>query len=144
MIEIAPLTLPDPRLASLAAEAARAGFEFLDRLEREWSDGSNRFDRDGEALFGACDGGARLAIGGLNLDPYDATGGGRLRRVYVRADRRGSGIGRRLVETLLDHARPRFAQVRLRAGTDAAARFYDRLGFSRVDERDATHTIRLR
>lgn len=143
MIRISPLVLPDPRLAALVAAASREGFEFLDRLDREWNEGSNRFDGDGETLLGVCDGDALIAIGGLNLDPYDPARGGRLRRVYVRADRRGGGIGRQLVETLLDRARPCFVQVRLRAGTEDAGRFYDRLGFSRTDEPDATHVIRF-
>jgi len=55
--------------------------------------------------------------------------------VHVRADRRGSGIGRRLVEALFPLAREQGKHVMI-AGVDAenaaSLRFHERLGFERV------------
>jgi [ribosomal protein S18]-alanine N-acetyltransferase len=55
--------------------------------------------------------------------------------VAVRADRQGSGLGRRLVEDLLDEARRRgCSQVLLevREGNDPARHLYELLGFEQV------------
>jgi L-amino acid N-acyltransferase YncA len=52
--------------------------------------------------------------------------------MYVPADRRGTGVGRRLVETTLDHARARGArvvQLTVTDGNDAARDLYERCGF---------------
>jgi ribosomal protein S18 acetylase RimI-like enzyme len=73
----------------------------------------------------------------------------RVVRMSVRADLRGQGIGRRLLDTLLDTARAdaRHQQCRLivlettSTWTDAV-RFYARYGFQFVEERDGgTHMI---
>jgi GNAT superfamily N-acetyltransferase len=143
VIRIAPLSLPDPRVSSLAARATEEGFDFLNRLEADWTSGANRFDQTGEILLAVTDGASLLAVGGLNVDPYDTSGFGRLRRVYVVPEHRAAGIGRALVAALLDHARPTFQSVRLRAGTNDAGKFYDCLGFRRVDAAEATHAITL-
>ena len=45
--------LPATRLAPLIAESEQAGLRFVSRLAEEWENGSNRFDKPGEALFGA-------------------------------------------------------------------------------------------
>src|SRR6266536_5947889 len=58
------------RLAPLAAEADAAGFRALARLVDDWDAGRNRFDRPGEALFIATDGGAVVGVCGLNIEPY--------------------------------------------------------------------------
>ena len=55
--------------------------------------------------------------------------------VHVRADRRGSGIGRRLVEALIPLAKAQGKHVMI-AGVDASnhasIRFHERLGFEQV------------
>lgn len=138
---IAPLHLPDARLRALVDLADEEGFEFVRRLDAEWQSGANRFDGTGEILLAVTDGEALLAVGGLNIDPYETSGQARLRHVYVVPERRGTGIGRALVEALLAHARTRFAVVRLRTNTEAAAKFYLRLGFRSIEAQHATHEI---
>src|ERR1700686_1980299 len=90
-------TLPVDALAPLLAESTAEGFRFVERLSREWEEGRSRFDKPGELLLAAYDRETLVAIGGLTPDPYSEEPGlGRLRHVYVRADSRRRGIGRRL------------------------------------------------
>jgi len=63
-----------------------------------------RFDRDGEELLAAHMDGVLVAIGGLALDPL-VPGAMRMRRFDVRPSFRRHGIGRSLVEGLLEHPR---------------------------------------
>ena len=62
--------LPAAGFIVLVAESEQAGLGFLRRLADEWTGGVNRFDRLGEALFGARIGRELVAVGGLNVDPY--------------------------------------------------------------------------
>ena len=59
---------------------------------------------------------------------------GELKRMYVRPDRRGGGIGRALLETLVAHARSRgLGMLRLETGIaqPEALALYERSGFVR-------------
>jgi GNAT superfamily N-acetyltransferase len=143
MIAIEPLSLPDRRVTSLVTLSLEEGFNFLDRLDADWANGENRFDARGEILLGFTDGAALIAVGGLNLDPYGTADCGRLRRVYVTPSRRTNGVGAMLVKALLDHARANFRVARLRTDTERAAKFYERLGFRRIDDPNATHELTL-
>ena len=59
--------------------------------------------------------------------------GQEIRRVYVRADAQRSGVGRALIAALEQEAARRgLIELHLSAGTAAAA-FYERLGFERLD-----------
>jgi GNAT superfamily N-acetyltransferase len=137
--------LPPDRLAELVAEAEQAGHRFPRRLVEEWDSGANRFDGPGEVLFAAVAGGRVVGLCGLNADPY--AGGprvGRVRRLYVLADYRRRGIGRRLVLEVVAAARGAFDLLRLWTEDRAAAAFYEALGFfPRVGEPDCTHALRL-
>jgi GNAT superfamily N-acetyltransferase len=136
--------LPPDSLAGLVAESEQTGWRFVRRLSDEWAAGANRFDKPGEALFGARIAGRLVGVCGLNVDPYAADRSiGRLRRLYVLADFRRLGVGRRLVEAVLASARGRFASLRLRTESAAAAAFYERLGFRRVGYADCTHVVPL-
>jgi GNAT superfamily N-acetyltransferase len=128
--------------ALLIAESERAGFRFVRRLADEWADGVNRFDKPGEALFAAWVGGQLVGVCGLNVDPYVGDDRvGRVRRLYVLAEYRGLGIGSRLVDAVVRAARGRFLSLRLRTESPAAAAFYERLGFRRVELPDCTHVL---
>jgi GNAT superfamily N-acetyltransferase len=128
----------------LRIEAAQEGFGFIERLDREWRSGDNRFDGAGEQLLGAFVERRLVAIGGLNRDPYvSGAETGRLRRLYVRKDWRFGGVGRGLVERLLDHAKGVFREVRLRTDTEEAAAFYLRCGFKAVQDETASHVKRM-
>jgi GNAT superfamily N-acetyltransferase len=137
--------LPDDRLAELVADSERQGYRFVRRLVDEWASGANRFDRPGEALFGALCGGRVVGVCGLNVDPYAGSSEfGRVRHLYVLAAHRRIGVGRCLVQEVLRAARGVFARLRLRTADARAAWFYERLGFRAVlTEADSTHILEL-
>lgn len=90
---------------ALVDESERQGYRFVRRLADEWASGANRFDRPGEALFAARIDGRLVGACGLNVDPYTrVVGVGRVRHLYVLADYRRLGVGRQLVEQVLDAA----------------------------------------
>jgi len=122
--------LPPEAFSALLAESEREGLSLLRRLADEWASGANRFDRPGEALFGAWMGPELVGLGGLNVDPYAGTDrAGRVRHLYVRPAARGRGIGERLVTEIVEAARGRFESLRLRTANPGAARLYERMGF---------------
>jgi GNAT superfamily N-acetyltransferase len=144
MIDCTPIALPAIGLDDLQAEARAEGYNFVETLVADWASGANRFDAPGEALFACFEDGRLVAVGGLNVDPFAGDAQvGRIRRVYVRAGWRGRGIGARLVARLIEEARKSFACVRLRAENPAAARLYERLGFTPIENADATHMLRF-
>jgi GNAT superfamily N-acetyltransferase len=120
-------------LAALVAESEQAGLRFVRRLADEWAVGINEFDEPGEAVFGAWVGGRLVGVCGLNIDPWTPDSGvGRVRHLYVLAEFRRRGVGRRLVDAVITAARGRFRLLRLRTDGEEAAAFYERLGFRRV------------
>ncbi len=129
----------------LARSADAESIAFVARLRRDWHAGANRFDLPGEALFEARGDGRLLGIGGLNRDPYSGDDEvGRVRHVYVLPAARRSGVGRRLVEAVVEAARGTFGVLRLRTTTEAGDRFYRALGFEpTADEADATHRLSM-
>jgi len=85
-----------------------------------------------------------LGVCGLNRDPYTRESGvGRLRHLYVRKSERRSGIASALVRDLLEQAGGSFAIVRLQTTSDAAM-FYERLGFRKTEQENASHIWDLR
>jgi GNAT superfamily N-acetyltransferase len=142
MITIDSIELPVPGMERLQAEALQEGFFFIERLWEEWQNGKNRFSAPGEKLYGCWDGAGLVAIGGLNRDPFDGRMGiGRIRRVYVRPAWRNKGIGEALLHTLVESARTSFTTLHLRTDNPAAARLYERIGFSRIQALHATHVL---
>jgi len=137
--------LPLASVAPLVSESERAGESFVRRLVDEWESGANRFDRFGEALFGARAGGRLVGVCGLNRDPYaDDASVGRVRHLYVAAAERRRGVGGALVSAVVDAARGTFDEVRLRTRSDEAAAFYESLGFRRTSAvADCTHVLPL-
>jgi GNAT superfamily N-acetyltransferase len=118
------------RFADLLAESEASGYRFLRRVADEWESGVNRFSRPGEALLVAEMSGRWVGVCGLSIDPYLGDPCvGRVRNVYVLADRRRAGIGRRLVEEAIARARGHFDRLRLRAEEEGPARLYESLGF---------------
>src|SRR5262245_49124787 len=137
--------LPPDDLAELVAEGERTGRRFVRRLVEEWTAGVNRFDRSGEALFAAHLAGRVVGVCGLNIDPYTTEPRvGRLRHLYVLAAYRRQGVGERLVQRVMDAAQGVFDRLRLRTRNEAAARFYERLGFRGcAGSTDSTHFFEL-
>ena len=117
-------------LATLLADDERDGTRFVRRLVDEWASRTNRFDRPGEALFGAWIGEQLVGVCGLNVDPYaTAQQVGRVRRLYVLTAFRRLGVGRRLVIEVIAAAGGRFDRLRLRTFNPAAAGLYETMGF---------------
>jgi GNAT superfamily N-acetyltransferase len=122
--------LPLNRFADMLAESEASGYRFLPRVLDEWGSGVNRFSRPGEALLVADLNGRWVGICGLSIDPYlEDPRFGRVRNVYVMADCRRAGVGRRLVEEAVERARGRFDRLRLRAEEPGPARLYESVGF---------------
>jgi RimJ/RimL family protein N-acetyltransferase len=84
-------------------------------------------------LFGAFDDGGRLIgiAAFLRHEGNKQIHRGDLIQMYVRPAGRGTGASRRLVEAVVDHARPLVVQLHLGVATDnpAAIRLYEKAGF---------------
>ncbi|AKT29210.1 GNAT family N-acetyltransferase [Pseudomonas syringae pv. actinidiae] len=138
-VEVQIITELPCQVLILEQEAVAEGFRFLTRLIKEWRSGTNRFEAKGECLMVVLLDGALAGIGGLSRDSHAQRGIGRLRRVYVANGSRGQGLGKILVNRLVEHAAQEFFAVRLFTDTPSGAEFYLRCGFQPVDEEHATH-----
>jgi GNAT superfamily N-acetyltransferase len=134
------------RFADMLAESEALGYRFLHRVVDEWESGVNRFSLPGEALLVAELNGRWVGICGLSIDPYlDDPRVGRVRNVYVLAECRRAGIGRRLVEEAVSRARGSFDRLRLRGEEQGPARLYESLGFRQCQGiPNCTHIMELR
>jgi GNAT superfamily N-acetyltransferase len=129
-------------LARLLLDAHDAGMALglAAPLEREdaaaaYRDAAARLAPGERVLLAALDGDD--VVGAVQLNRSEA-GNGRhraeIRRLVVRADRRGTGVGRALLEAIVDVARGlglRLLWLSTHEGTDAD-RIYGRLGWTRV------------
>ena len=132
-IEFVRLTTLPNMLTELVKASQRERFRFLGRLVREWERGETRFDSPDEVLLGVYQGSRLSGIGGITLDPYSADAKeGRVRRVYVRPELRGQGLGRRLVQELEQRAMPHFDKLTLFTDAQAGSSFYEALGYKVV------------
>jgi GNAT superfamily N-acetyltransferase len=111
--------------APLAAEGARAAYAAAAR----------RLTPGERLLLAAFDG--EELVGAVQLDRAEASNGrhrAEVRRLVVRADRRGAGVGRALLEAVVEEARGlglRLLWLSTHEGTDAD-RIYERLGWTRA------------
>ena len=125
--------------AAMRSEALAEGYRFLETLAADWATCAVRFDRDGELLLAAYRGKSLAAIGGITIEPV-IPGALRMRRFYIRAPFRRSGIGRILATALLDRAMRSERPVTVNAATGSAP-FWESLGFA-PDMRDGhTHVL---
>jgi GNAT superfamily N-acetyltransferase len=129
-------TLPVVQLEPIRLAAHREGFNHIARLLEDWKSGANRFDQAGEFLLSVQVGAAIIGVGGVNRVSDTV---GRVRRMYVLPDWRGSGVGSRVLNAILE--RSAFSRLELRAVTPEAARFYERHGFKPEDASDHTHAL---
>jgi GNAT superfamily N-acetyltransferase len=122
--------LPRSRFAEMLAESEASGYRFLRRVADEWETGVHRFSGPGEALLVAEIDCRWVGVCGLSIDPYlDDPRVGRVRNVYVLADCRRNGVGRRLVQEAIARAQNHFERVRLSSEEAGPARLYESLGF---------------
>ena len=125
-------------------ESEQAGLSLVRRLVDEWRDGSNAFDRPGEAVFGARVDGRLVGVCGLNVDPYAGdVRVGRVRHLYVLVASRRLGVARALMAEIIEAARGRFGALRLSTSNPAAARLYESLGFRAITGTHCTHVMAL-
>lgn len=127
----------------LRAEAHAHGHLMLDRFDLHWREGSNRFDAPGELVIGARRSGELVGICGRNRDPFDPhPRAGRVRHLYVAEAHRGTGIGRILLEAMIDHAGTWFDYLNTNCPPEAAP-FYEHLGFTPMEGPRLTHRLSL-
>ncbi|MEH7342385.1 GNAT family N-acetyltransferase [Bacillus sp. JJ1532] len=133
-------------ISHLVEESKAAGFRFLEKLVDDYQDGTNRFNKHGESLYGVYnEQGVLIAIGGLNIDPYSNNPKiGRLRRFYVASDFRRSAVGSLLLSKIILEAKYYYEGLVLHTDTDQADLFYTAFGFSKTcDYPNSTHYINL-
>lgn len=122
--------LSEEEIERLVEASLEEGYRHIKRLTDDYREGKNRFDKPGEALFGAFRGKEWVGICGLNQDPYtEGDAIGRIRRMYVLPEYRRYGIGRLLMRAVLGEAEMHFHAVALRTDNPVADRFYRSLGF---------------
>lgn len=130
--------LPDG-FARLRAAADAEGFRAPARLESEWANDPAMF----VCLLAALQAGRLAAIGGLTPEPEPrGQAAMRIRRLYVDPAARRSGIGRTLVNALLQEALETVSLVTVNAVGTISPAFWSGLDFERVDGRPWTHEVR--
>src|SRR5687768_13015391 len=96
----AQFVLPDG-LALLADAAEIEGIRIVTTVVDRWRDGSERYDREGEALLAAVSDGEVVGIGGLSRCPH-VENALRVRRFYVAPGWRRRGVARALASSLIE------------------------------------------
>lgn len=140
---IDPLTLDIIQLMIIVSQSE--DFDFVKRLWDDYESGKETYQEPGAALLGMFKGDSCVAIGGVHKDPYLSEPGiGRIRHVYVMPGYRRRGLGKLLVEALIDHAAEHFSTLTLRTMTEEASTFYKALGFNDSPRfENATHWMDL-
>jgi GNAT superfamily N-acetyltransferase len=147
LVEIVELSADDVRAAAgglaqllLDAHASNMSLGLPGPLSREraveaWIDTAARLDPQNRVLLAAVDGGD--VVGTVQVVRAESENGrarAEIVRLAVRADRRGSGLGRRLLEAAVERARRldlRLLWLTTHADTDSD-RFYETAGWTRL------------
>jgi GNAT superfamily N-acetyltransferase len=127
-----------PGFELLRHAADGEAYNMLAVLAKEWSEGTNRFDKPGEALVAAYDAGRLVGMGAMTHDP-NIPGALRMRRFYVSPRYRRHGVGRAIARALLDRPEVTGKTITLNAPQVEAARFWEALGFIRDNSEGHTH-----
>ncbi|MNI08522.1 acetyltransferase [compost metagenome] len=129
-------------ISGLVMESSKEGFQHMKRLVDEYESGTNRFNKRGEALFIACEHERIIGIGGLNQTTKD--GIGRVRRLYISQNNRKRGIGRMIMNRIIEEAKQHYQMIELKTDHPAADTFYRSLGFSvRDNDTNVSHYLIL-
>ncbi|WP_342515046.1 GNAT family N-acetyltransferase [Sporosarcina sp. FSL K6-1522] len=134
-------------IARLVQESEAEGYRFLSRLVNDFQDGTNRFNKPGEALFAVQnDDRDVVAIGGVNQSPFaNNPQAARLQRFYVLDDVRRQGVGSLLLKEIINHACDTFNEMTVRTESSKADAFYRANGFELDDTAsETTHVMKLR
>ncbi len=129
--------------AALRDEAQAEGHRHMSRLAEEWTSGAQRFAGDGEALLAAMLGGDLVGVGGITLEPTEASESAlRMRRLYVAPRARRMGVARTLATALAQEGFGHAALITVHAGNPAADLFWEAQDFERVSGRPWSHELR--
>jgi GNAT superfamily N-acetyltransferase len=137
MIEIRRLTDLPPDIEILRTEAAADGIRNMGVLVADWQSGKERYDKPGEALFGAFDGERLVGIGCVKQEADLPAM--RMRRLYVLRAARGHGTGRALAQAIMDRGFESADRLTCNAVPPGAGEFWDAMGFERVTADGWTH-----
>jgi GNAT superfamily N-acetyltransferase len=130
-INIKEIDLNKTEITDLVNESLSEGHRHINRLLEDYRSGTNRFDEEGEALFAAYLKDRIIGICGLNKDPYlNDRSIGRVRRLYVLKEYRQHGVGRRLMEAVIQEAKRHYTVILLNTDNPVADKFYRSIGFS--------------
>ncbi len=117
-------------LRPLVEESLGEGFNHVAQLSSDYESGTLRFDGPREDLYAVYDGEELVAVGGFMHHQFTSDPSvGRVRRVYVKQSHRRNGVGRQLMEAILDGAKNHYEVVVLWTDTERASAFYLSLGF---------------
>ena len=133
-------------ISHLVKESETEGYRFLTRLVNDYGDGTNTFDKPGEALFSIRNKvGDVVAIGGVNQSTFaEDTQVARLQRFYVLDAARRNGVGSLLLKEIINHSRGTFNEMTVRTESSKADAFYRANGFELDDSRfETTHVKTL-
>lgn len=137
---------PFYEMKHLKEESIQEGHYFLERLETDWANGSNQFDKTGEGLFVLKRQNKIIGIGGINQSPFapPTSGIAFLNRFYISREERRLGYGTLLLTHLLQFAKNEFGLVQLKTNDLRTACFYENNGFEKlVHNLSITHQIEL-
>jgi GNAT superfamily N-acetyltransferase len=127
----------------LRQEASAEGFDHIERLAAEWASRSQRFDGEGEALFAAFVDGELAGVGAVSREHLEPQlGAMRMRRCYVRAPFRRSGVGRSLAGAMIQQGFASASILTVNAGTPDAPAFWAAMGFLPDPRNGRTHAMR--
>jgi len=120
----------------LEADAKADGHAHMTRLATEFTQHRAMF----HAIF-ACRWEGRLAgIGAITDEPTPTLLPiWRMRRLYVHQHYRRRGIAQAIANALLLEAPGKISMISVHAGNDGAARFWETIGFGRVENRPWSH-----
>jgi GNAT superfamily N-acetyltransferase len=123
---------------TLLAEARAEGVRNMDLLAEQWASGAQRFESGG--LFAAFVESELAGVGGVSAEATMTAM--RMRRLYVRPGYRRSGIGRALAAAMMQQGFEGADVLTVNArASDAAAPFWEALGFEPVGESGYTHQL---
>jgi GNAT superfamily N-acetyltransferase len=127
---------------TLRAAARAEGVRNMDLLAEQWADDNQRFDEPG-ALFAAFLDGDLAGVGGVTPQLGLQEPAMRMRRLYVAPAFRRAGVGQALAGAMIQQGlqAARLLTSNARA-SEAAAPFWEAMGFRRVEADDFTHQLR--
>ena len=120
----------------LAAASRADGHVHLGRLSSEFVESPAMFYR----MVAARIGGTLAGIGAITDEPASTRQPTwRMRRLYVHRNFRRRGVANAIADALLRVAAREVGRVTVHAGSDEAARFWELMGFDRVEGQSWSH-----